>query len=80
MDLGGRQQSREDIDKMRQEQERKQQMEARFAKVRQRVSTPWRHCVLCLSLCSLIPSLPDLFQRTQEKWGGGEPTTFIMQH
>ena len=45
MDVGGRQQSKEDIDKMRQEQERKQQMEARFAKVRQRVSTPWRHHV-----------------------------------
>ena len=45
MDVGGRQQSKEDIDKMRQEQERKQQMEARFIKVRQRVSTPWRHHV-----------------------------------
>ena len=38
MNSGGRQHSRDDIDKMRQEQERKQQMEARFEKVRQRVS------------------------------------------
>jgi hypothetical protein len=43
--LGGRQHSREDLDKMRQEQERKQQMEAKFDKVRQRVSASLAVCM-----------------------------------